>query len=74
MRILVYGAGVQGCELAHHGYLQKREKHGDSAGAGRVEERSNRQPLTICPLGPAQKRAKWTVYADKLKRWPRRKL
>ena len=36
MRILVYGAGVQGCQLAHS-LAQNKKNVGHPAGPGRVE-------------------------------------
>ena len=52
MRILVYGAGVQGCAGPPAG--TKREKHGDSAGAGRVERADRPERPHHPPLGPAK--------------------
>lgn len=50
MRILVYGAGVQGCELAHR-LLQNKKERRHHAGAGRVEGEARPKGPRHPPLG-----------------------
>ena len=50
MRILVYGAGVQGCELAHR-LLQNKKECRHHAGAGRVEGEARPKGPRHPPLG-----------------------
>ena len=53
MRILVYGAGVQGCELAHR-LLQNKKNVVTMLARGEWKERLDQRGLVIRPRAPGR--------------------
>ena len=64
MRILVYGAGVQGCELAHR-LLQNKKNVVTMLARGEWKERLDQRGLVIRSAAP-----RWIGWPPST-RWPR---